>query len=121
MESPNPKTFRDEYITFNVENKKTQVKLSGTTKDPYFCGKDVCEMLGYENEIIKKIVEPENKKELKDLVKVVPFNEGKSIYVNERGLRSLINGSRTKMLFLNQVDQWLLDMSRRVMNESRRD
>ena len=38
-----------------------QVKLAGTTEEPYFCGKDVCEMLGYE------IVEPENKKELKYL------------------------------------------------------
>ena len=102
-----------------------QVKLAGTTEEPYFCGKDVCEMLGYE------IVEPENKKELKylgpnDPQKVVSnldttflginrpltFNEGKAIYINEFGLRSLISGSRThknKTLFLNQVDKWLLD------------
>ena len=136
MESTNSKTFCYEYITFNLENKKThKVKLAGTTEEPYFCGKDVCETLGYENESIKttlfKLVEPENKKELKDLgpndpQKVVDnlattflginrpltFNEGKAIYINEDGLRYLINGSRihkNKTLFLNQVDKWLLD------------
>ena len=58
------KTFCYEYITFNLENKKThKVKLAGTTEEPYFCGKDVCEMLGYENESIK--TNPKIKKNLK--------------------------------------------------------
>jgi len=113
--------------------KDHNIKLAGTTEEPYFCGKDVCETLGYENikTTLFKLVEPENKKELKDLgpndpKKVVSkldttflginrpltFNEGKAIYINEDGLRSLINESRThknKTLFLNQVDKWLLD------------
>ena len=116
--------------------KDYNIKLAGTTEEPYFCGKDVCETLGYENiqTALFKIVEPENKKELKylgpnDPQKVhsklectflginrpLTFNEGKAIYINEDGLRSLISGSRThknKTLFLNQVDKWLLDTRR---------
>ena len=126
----------DKYMVVTMDGGKDHhIKLAGTTEEPYFCGKDVCETLGYENESIKttlfKLVEPENKKELKylgpnDPQKVVAnlattflginrpltFNEGKTIYINEDGLRSLISGSRThknKTLFLNQVDKWLLD------------
>ena len=123
-----------EYMVVTMDGGKDyNIKLAGTTEEPYFCGKDVCETLGYENiqTALFKIVEPENKKELKylgpnDPQKVhsklectflginrpLTFNEGKAIYINEDGLRSLINGSRThknKTLFLNQVDKWLLD------------
>ena len=123
-----------EYMVVTMDGGKDHhIKLAGTTEEPYFCGKDVCETLGYENiqAALFKIVEPENKKELKylgpnDPQKVqskldcnflginrpLTFNEGKAIYINEDGLRSLINGSRThknKTLFLNQVDKWLLD------------
>ena len=37
-----------DYVTFDVGEKKQQrVKIVGTFKQPYFCGKDVCEILGY--------------------------------------------------------------------------
>src|SRR5574343_285947 len=123
-----------EYMVVTMDGGKDHhIKLAGTTEEPYFCGKDVCETLGYENikATLFKLVEPENKKELNylgpnDPQKVVSnldttflginrpltFNEGKTIYINEDGLRSLISGSRThknKTLFLNQVDKWLLD------------
>ena len=125
--------FGREYMVVTMGGKDHHIKLAGTTEEPYFCGKDVCETLGYENikTTLFKLVEPENKKELKDLgpndpQKVVSnldtnllgsleplnYHEGKAIYINEDGLRSLINGSRThknKTLFLNQVDKWLLD------------
>ena len=114
-----------EYMVVTMDGGKDHhIKLAGTTEEPYFCGKDVCETLGYENiqAALFKIVEPENKKELKylgpnDPQKVqsnldctflginrpLTFNEGKAIYINEDGLRSLISGSRThknKTLFL---------------------
>ena len=123
-----------EYMVVTMDGGKDHhIKLAGTTEEPYFCGKDVCETLGYENikATLFKLVEPENKKELNylgpnDPQKVVSkldttflginrpltFHEGKAIYINEDGLRSLISGSRThknKTLFLNQVDKWLLD------------
>ena len=37
-----------DYVTFDVgEKKKQKVKIVGTFKQPYFCGRDVCEILGY--------------------------------------------------------------------------
>ena len=110
-----------EYMVVTMDGGKDHhIKLAGTTEEPYFCGKDVCETLGYENvkATLFKLVEPENKKELNylgpnDPQKVVSnldttflginrpltFNEGKAIYINEDGLRSLINGSRTHKNF----------------------
>ncbi len=33
-----------DYVTFDVgEKKKQRVKIVGTFKQPYFCGKDVCD------------------------------------------------------------------------------
>jgi prophage antirepressor-like protein len=36
-----------EYMVITLNNKDHQVKLAGTIDDPYFCGKDVCIVLGY--------------------------------------------------------------------------
>jgi prophage antirepressor-like protein len=51
-------------MVVTMGGKDHHIKLAGTTEEPYFCGKDVCETLGYENESIKttlfKLVEPEN-------------------------------------------------------------
>lgn len=45
---------RREYMTITLNNKDHQVKLAGTVDDPYFCGKDVCIVLGH-NETIKAL------------------------------------------------------------------
>src|SRR5574343_643329 len=126
-----------EYMTITLNNKDHRIKLSGTIDDPYFCGRNVCDILGYKDpkDAIQRYVEKEDKKDLKQLQtfngsnepnelggalppnslgssEPLNYHEGKAIYINEDGLRSLINGSRThknKALFLNQVDKWLLD------------
>jgi prophage antirepressor-like protein len=36
-----------DYITFEIEGKTYKVRVVGTREDPWFCGKDVCEILGY--------------------------------------------------------------------------
>ena len=38
-----------EVMTLVIEGEKYCIKLQGTTEKPYFCGKDVCEVLGYKN------------------------------------------------------------------------
>ena len=39
-----------DYVTFDVGKKKKQrVKIIGTYKNPWFCGKDICEILEYKN------------------------------------------------------------------------
>jgi prophage antirepressor-like protein len=35
-----------EYLTITIGGKNHQVKLNGTIDDPYFCGKDACQILG---------------------------------------------------------------------------
>jgi len=66
-----------EYMTITLNEKNHQIsaegakriKLAGTIDDPYFCGRDVCEILGYQN--IKKAlhenIEEDYKKNLKIL------------------------------------------------------
>jgi prophage antirepressor-like protein len=103
-----------DYVTFDVgEKKKQKVKIVGTFKQPYFCGKDVCEILGYENikDALFKNVKLKHKKELKKLseelvctghtnhfgqdhLKNLSYHSGKAIYVNEPGLYALIMKSK---------------------------
>src|SRR5580700_796163 len=87
-----------------LDGKEHFVKLQGTTDEPYFCGKDVCAILGYAN--IKKAllehVKPKHKRDLKEfevgptpgptsdsqtLVKLgerhnqLSYNDGKAVYI----------------------------------------
>jgi prophage antirepressor-like protein len=79
-------------------NQKT-VRIFGTNEDPWFCGRDVCEILEYirYRDALADHVEDENKKNLKDLcVGFSPthnkfhYNEERMTYINEEGLYSLI-------------------------------
>ncbi len=74
--------------------------LGGTLRvqDPWFCGRDICEILEYSDyrKALFKFVDDENKKSLKDLCVVDPtthkfhYNEERMTYINEEGLYSLI-------------------------------
>ena len=103
-----------EHLTLTLECGRSQkVKLMGTTADPYFCGKDVCELLGYSDikQALQHNVDEEDKKDLKSLIELgvrhtpnsmvlgnhnisVGYHDGKAIYVNEPGLYSLILSSK---------------------------
>jgi prophage antirepressor-like protein len=104
-----------DYVVFDVGHKKSQkVKIVGTHKNPWFCGKDVCEILEYKNipDAFYKHVKPKHKKDLKTLSEEVicdsqmtffgrkyfqnlSYNDGKAVYINEPGLYSLIMHSKT--------------------------
>lgn len=60
-----------EYMTITMKNNIFKIRLSGTVEDPYFCGKDLCEMLGYSDlkESIKKFVDEEDKLSLSEVNK----------------------------------------------------
>jgi prophage antirepressor-like protein len=100
-----------------LDGKDHFVKLQGTTDEPYFCGKDVCAILGYAN--IKKAllehVKPKHKRDLKEFelgpgvgpnsdsqnqVKLgetidnIGYHDGKAVYISEPGLYSLIMHSK---------------------------
>lgn len=115
-------TFIDLYenkesITFKEANREYIIKLQGTTETPYFCGKDVCKILGYVDfkKALQVHVKPKHKLSLKQLVEgtapsntseenislgrdvtVLSYNDGKAIYISEPGLYSLIMHSRAK-------------------------
>lgn len=38
-----------EYMTITIGGQDHQIRLNGTIEDPYFCGKDVCIVLGYKS------------------------------------------------------------------------
>jgi prophage antirepressor-like protein len=109
-----------EYMIVIIDNKEYRIKLSGTIDDPYFCGKDVCEVLGYVNkkDALQRYVDDEDKLSRKELYNTwaklstkvdlaaqptfvlgiehenLTFNEGKAVYVAETGLYSLILSSQ---------------------------
>ena len=98
-----------EYMTITLNNKDHRIKLSGTIDDPYFCGRNVCNILGYKNpkDAIQRYVEKEDKKDLKQLqtfngsdepnevgggapptslgsLEALNYNEGKTAYRDNR-------------------------------------
>ena len=105
-----------EYMTITLNNKDHRIKLSGTIDDPYFCGRNVCDILGYKNpkDAIQRYVEKEDKKNLKQFngsdepnelgggahpnslgsSEPLNYHEGKTVYINESGLYSLILSSQ---------------------------
>ena len=82
-------------LTYNSKS----VRIIGTNEDPWFCGRDVCEILEYirYRDALADHVQGENKKNLKDLVVGISpthnklhYNEERMTYINEEGLYSLI-------------------------------
>ena len=126
-----------EYMTINVNDKDHQIKLAGTIDDPYFCGKDVCEILGYKDikQALQDNVKPKHKKDLKSLneagvcglstplgssILKISYNEGKAVYINEPGLYSLIMKSKAQFAeaFQDLVYEVILPSIRKYGNFS---
>ena len=99
-----------EFMVITINNKDHQIKLAGTIDDPYFCGKDVCVVLGYTaiKISLQKFVDSDDKKSLKELndelgaskiflgkfYKNLSYNDGKTVYINTHGLKSLLQKNR---------------------------
>lgn len=102
-----------EFMVVTINNKDHQIKLAGTIDDPYFCGKDVCVVLGYKDfkDALQRYVDNDDKKSLKKLNdevggaapptsmlgkyhKILSFNDGRAVYVSEAGLYNLILSSQ---------------------------
>ena len=106
-----------ESMTISLNGVDHTVRLAGTIEEPYFCGKDICDVLGYTNskQALQIHVPSKYKKNLsyfngsndpKDAgLRIKPaslgsfepltFREGMAIYVNEPGLYALIMNSKT--------------------------
>jgi very-short-patch-repair endonuclease len=100
-----------EYLTITIGGKNQQVKLNGTIDDPYFCGKDVCGILGYSNiqKALFENVKPKCKQELSQLYQrkldvetsnylgsnqPLNYHDGKAVYISKKGLEQLVSKSR---------------------------
>jgi very-short-patch-repair endonuclease len=98
-----------EHLTINIGGRDHQIRLSGTIDDPYFCGKDVCAVLGYKNskQALLLNVEHEEKRSLKQLGfsrtpnpnllgsnKPLTYHSGKTVYISKKGLEQIIAKSK---------------------------
>jgi len=102
-----------EYMTIKLNNKDHHIKLAGTIDDPYFCGKDVCVVLGYKDlkDALQRHVDEDDKKSLKELNielgaaappnsmlgkyhENLSYHDGRVVYVSEAGLYNLIMSSQ---------------------------
>jgi MSV199 domain/BRO family, N-terminal domain/T5orf172 domain len=118
-----------EYLTINMGGRDHQIRLCGTIEDPYFCGRDVCEVLGYKDpkNALFRYVDFEDKKNLKELGfslnenpnylgrinHNITHNEGQVPFISEAGLYSLINGSqnfKNKKELKQQIEKWIVDI-----------
>jgi len=105
-----------DYITFEVDGQQNHVRIVGTNEEPWFCGRDLCVVLEYEHQkkALQTNVDEDCKKSLSKLssevgnlrfptilgrsnLENISYNEGKTVYINEAGLYSLIIGSRAQM------------------------
>jgi prophage antirepressor-like protein len=103
-----------DYITFAIEGNPGRVRVVGTCEDPWFCGKDVCEILGYSNKklALQQHVNSKCKRSLSEFSRngvvcemrptllgqnnlTTDHNQGRTVYINEPGLYALIMKSKT--------------------------
>lgn len=132
--------FKTENFLFDVENHDiringNQIKMVGTFEDPYFCGKDVADALGYKagQQTISERVDKEDKKSLNDLEKIFsaqgslvhrisvywPFQEklnagkeGKAVYLSEQGVYELTSSSQLPIG--KQFKKWLFAVLKEI-------
>jgi prophage antirepressor-like protein len=112
-----------EHMIVTLGGRDHQVRLAGTIEDPYFCGRDVCDVLGYKDskDALQRYVDKEDKIQLAEVIMVTnnhslggeqlppqtmvisnhtlgkenfSYREGQTIFVSETGLYSLILSSQ---------------------------
>lgn len=89
-----------------------RVKIVGTSNEPWFCGKDVCEILGYKSAkvALHTHIKHTYKKNLSEVVSeslTTSYNEGKAIYISEPGLYSLIN--KCSLPIAEKFQDWIFE------------
>jgi hypothetical protein len=119
-----------ECITIVIEGKNHLIKLAGTIYDPYFCGRDVCKILGYREpkKALQKYVCYENKKILRIINRSsqimvestynlgkqnFTYREGQTLYIDEKGLYSLFEGCKlhkNKKELKTQMEKWIVQL-----------
>jgi prophage antirepressor-like protein len=101
-----------EYLTITRHEQSHKIGLNGTIDTPYFCYKEVSDILGYKNskDALYRYVDGDDKISLQELKKLVraertnflgsmdhnslSCHDGKAVYITETGLYSLILASQ---------------------------
>ncbi len=119
----NLQSFLNEMFAYENVN----IRIVGTSDNPWFCGKDVCDVLGYTfyRDALKTHVDADCKCSLKTLLDSsteVRYTEGLACYINERGLHSLIVSSRlpSSKHFRNWIVNTLIPSLRTMTTEINR-
>lgn len=93
-------------ILLSIEGTEYPIKVAGTCEKPWFCGKDVCKILGYRNpnDALTRHVQEKHKGKLQDFrvrdsrtllhQQNVSHYDLSSIYISEPGLYSLVMRSK---------------------------
>jgi prophage antirepressor-like protein len=104
-------------------NKEYTIRVCGTVSDPYFFGKDVCEIMELEKAVFDNVSD-DHKKELKILLeehkeptllgefnlKTLSYHDGRVVVLSESGLQSLLNGTnnhKNKKKILEAVNRFI--------------
>lgn len=94
-----------EYIKIDLDEKSFKIKVLGSVDNPYFCGKDVCELLQFldAEQALQTYVVSDDKKTFQELVlisnpkfKNISHNEGEEKYITESGVYALLLQSPVK-------------------------
>ena len=126
-------------VVINETEEERRIRVFGSSFNPHFCGKDICEILGITDfkKVIQNHVNPNHKKDLKDLVEeetygqIVPVgvgvvktptllgsvdlknlshNDGRLVVLSEAGVMDLLNGSKlhkNKKIIKDSIERWL--------------
>jgi prophage antirepressor-like protein len=83
-----------DYITFEIKGKTYKVRIFGIWEEPWFCGKDVCDLLGHtiearDGRTLISILNENDELMEHCLGRNNLVSDHKTIYVNESGLSSL--------------------------------
>jgi prophage antirepressor-like protein len=106
--------------SINYDFEGAKIRIVGTPDTPWFCGKDVANILEYKDtdQALRKHVRDRNKKKLIEILDIsrpviltgleeFTSNELEMIYINEAGLYSLIlkskNNGKTKEFFYTKL------------------
>jgi prophage antirepressor-like protein len=103
-------------VNNSIIYENSTIKTFGTYEDPWFCGKDIAKILGYERPTtaLSDNLEKDDKQPLLNLIQKVSVsavypkynkNDLKTIYINESGLYSLIISS--KLPEAKKFKQWI--------------
>ena len=100
-----------EYMTVTLDKQQSnKIGLNGTIDTPYFCYKDVSDILGYKNskDALYRHVDGDDKISLQELKslrkgtkgtflgsnKPLNYHDGKAVYISKKGLEQLVSKSK---------------------------